>query len=102
MTALLDDPAAEQADLDALVAGRDLTAQSPAAGWTVGDCLGHLWFFDREATTALVDPDAFAASLERIAADPDSYMAAHLDAARALGTQLPAAARDQRASLLAA
>jgi uncharacterized protein (TIGR03084 family) len=102
MTALLDDLAAEQADLDALVTGRDLTTPSAAAGWTVGDCLGHLWFFDREATTSLVDPDTFAAGLERIAADPDSYMSAHLDEARALGPALPETARATRASLLAA
>jgi uncharacterized protein (TIGR03084 family) len=102
MTSLLDDLAAEHADLDALVAGRDLAAPSAAAGWTVGDCLGHLWFFDREATTALVDPDAFGASLQRIAADPDAYMRAHLDEARALGPALPVAARATRAALLGA
>jgi len=102
MTALLDDLGAEHADLDALVAGRDLAAPSAAAGWTVGDCLGHLWFFDREATTALVDPAAFDASLQRVAADPEAYMAAHLDEARALGPELPAAARETRAGLLAA
>ncbi|MDQ1747024.1 MAG: hypothetical protein QOD07_1287 [Frankiaceae bacterium] len=100
MTALLDDLAAEHADLDALVAGRDLDAPSAAAGWTVGDCLGHLWFFDREATTALVDPAAFEAGLQRVAADPDGYMAAHLDEARAIGTALPAHARATRAALL--
>ena len=102
MTALLDDLAAEHADLDALVDGRDLAAPSAAAGWTVGDCLGHLWFFDREATKALVEPDAFTESLHRIAADPDGYMQSHLDEARALGTALPAASREQRTALLAA
>jgi uncharacterized protein (TIGR03084 family) len=102
MTALLDDLAAEHADLDRLVEGRDLATPSAAAGWSVADCLGHLWFFDRAATTALVDPDAFGATLQRIAADPDAYMQAHLDEARALGTTLPTAARAARASLLAA
>lgn len=102
MTALLDDLAAEHADLDSLVAGRDLTVPSAAAGWSVGDCLGHLWFFDREATLALVDPPAFDANLQRVAADPGGYMAAHLDEARALGTALPAVARETRAGLLAA
>jgi uncharacterized protein (TIGR03084 family) len=102
MTALLGDLAAEHADLHALVAGRDLTTPSGAAGWSVGDCLGHLWFFDREATTALVDPAAFAAGVERIATDPDGYMSAHLDEARALGVALPGNARAARATLLAA
>jgi len=102
MTALLADLAAEHADLDSLVAGRDLSAASAAAGWTVGDCLGHLWFFDREATTALVDPATFGDHLHTVAADPDGYMRAHLDEARALGTTLPATARATRAALLAA
>ncbi|MDQ1700636.1 MAG: hypothetical protein QOG34_2499 [Frankiaceae bacterium] len=102
LTALLDDLAAEHADVDALVDGRDLAAPSAAAGWTVGDCLGHLWFFDREAAKALVDPDAFMAGLERIAADIGAYMDAHLDEARALGTALPESARAARATLLAA
>lgn len=100
MTALLGDLAAEHADLDALVADRDLTVPSAAAGWSVGDCLGHLWFFDREATTALVDPATFLQHLHTVAADPDGYMAAHLDEARALGTALPATARVARATLL--
>ena len=58
MTALLDDLRAEHSDLDALVDGVDLDADSAAAGWTIRDCVGHLWYFDREATRALVDPDA--------------------------------------------
>lgn len=102
MTALLDDLRAEHADLDALVDGADLSAPSAAAGWTVGDCLGHLWFFDREATTALRDPDAFTVGVERIATDPAGYMSGALDEARALGSDLPQRARTQRADLLAA
>src|SRR5947209_1349879 len=53
MTALLADLRAEQADLDVLLDGADLARPSAAAGWSVGDCLGHLWFFDREATREL-------------------------------------------------
>jgi uncharacterized protein (TIGR03084 family) len=100
MTALLDDLQAEHGDLDALVVGADLSVPSAAAGWTVGDCLGHLWFFDREATKALVDPQAFAAGLQQVAADPDGYMSATLDEARALGGRLPEEARRTRAALL--
>jgi uncharacterized protein (TIGR03084 family) len=102
MTSLLDDLRAEHADLDALVEGHPLTAPSAAAGWTIGDCVGHLWFFDREACKALVDPDEFHRGVERIVADPDAYMAAHLEEARALGGALPDAARAARSSLLAA
>jgi uncharacterized protein (TIGR03084 family) len=100
MTELLDDLQAEHADLDALIEGADMSKPSAAAGWTVGDCVGHLWFFDREATTALRDPDAFTAGVEQIARDPDGYMAGTLEQARALGDTLPAKAREQRAELL--
>jgi uncharacterized protein (TIGR03084 family) len=102
MTGLLDDLRAEHADLDALVEGADLSKPSAAAGWTIGDCVGHLWYFDREATTALRDPDAFQAGLQRVAADPDGFVAATLDEPRALGDRLPEQARQQRADLLAA
>src|SRR5207248_829694 len=50
----------------------------------------------------LRDADAFNTGLQRIAADPDHYMAATLDEARALGDRLPKHAREQRADLLAA
>src|SRR6059058_3480128 len=102
MTELLDDLQGEHADLDALVSGADMSKPSAAAGWTVGDCVGHLWFFDREATTALRDPVAFQAGVEQIARDPEGYMAGTLDQARALGDALPSKAREQRAALLAA
>jgi len=102
MTELLDDLQAEHADLDALVDGADMSKASAAAGWTVGDCLGHLWFFDREATTALRDPVAFQAGVERIARDPEGYMAGTIEQARALGDALPDEARAQRAELLEA
>jgi uncharacterized protein (TIGR03084 family) len=102
MTGLLDDLRAEHADLDALVEGADLSRPSAAAGWTIGDCVGHLWYFDREATTALRDPQAFQAGLKRVVDDPDGFVAATLDEPRALGDQLPEQARRQRAELVAA
>jgi uncharacterized protein (TIGR03084 family) len=100
LDALLADLRAEHADLDALVDDADLSTRSAAAGWTVGDCVGHLWFFDREATKALVDPDAFTAGLERIAADADAYMQAAVDEARGLGATLPEEARAARRQLI--
>src|SRR3954469_9272909 len=96
MTELLDDLQAEHADLDALVDGADLSHPSAAAGWTVGDCVGHLWFFDREATTALHDPDAFNAGLDAIVSDPSAYVTRTLEEPRALGDRLPGKARAQR------
>ena len=102
MTSLLDDLRAEHADLDALVDGVDLTRPTPAAGWSVGDTIGHLWFFDREATTALVDRDAFAAIIKGIGEDAAAYLARTDEAPRALGDRLPEVWRQTRADLLAA
>ena len=100
MTELLDDLQAEHADLDALLVGADTSKPSAAAGWTVADCVGHLWFFDREATTALRDPDAFRTNVEALLANPDGYMESTLEQARALGDDLPATAATQRDALL--
>ena len=102
MTGLLDDLAAEHADLDALTTGVDLGLQTPAEGWTVGDTIAHLWFFDREATTALVDAEAFAAILKEAIENPDGYLARTLGEGRVLGDELPAVWRQTRADLLAA
>jgi uncharacterized protein (TIGR03084 family) len=102
MTALLDDLAAEHADLDALTRGADLALDTPAAGWTVGDTIAHLWFFDREATTALVDAEAFNAVLKEAIDNPDGYMARTLGEGKALGDELPHVWRQTRAELLTA
>lgn len=102
MTALLDDLRAEHDDLDALVVDADLALPTPAEGWTVGDTVAHLWFFDREATTALVDPERFAAILDEAITDSDGYMKRTLDDGRALGDELPAVWRATREQLLSA
>ncbi len=102
ITAILDDLAAEHADLDALTAGADLSLATPAAGWSVGDTIGHLWFFDREATTALVDADAFNAVLKEAIESPERYIARTLSEGRELGDELPAVWRQTRADLLTA
>jgi uncharacterized protein (TIGR03084 family) len=102
ITELLADLRAEHADLDALVATADLDQPTPAEGWTVGDTVGHLWFFDREATTALTDPDAFRGSVELALTEPDSFLARTMDEPRALGARLPEVWRDTRSALLAA
>jgi uncharacterized protein (TIGR03084 family) len=102
MTALLDDLAAEHADLDTLTTGADLALATPAAGWTVGDTIAHLWFFDREATTALVDAEAFAALLKEAVENPDGYVARTLGEGQALGASLPAVWRQTRTDLLTA
>jgi uncharacterized protein (TIGR03084 family) len=88
LEALLDDVMAESADLTGMLAAAapvPWSAPTPSQGWDIGDQVGHLWFFDREARRALEDPDGFIAGLDAIARDYDGYMAAHLDAGRALG-----------------
>jgi uncharacterized protein (TIGR03084 family) len=100
LTTLLEDLRAEHADLDASVAGADLDRATPADGWTVGDTVAHLWFFDREATTALTDPERFTAGLEEVVRDPEGFMARTLDEGRALGQRLPEVWRETRRELL--
>ena len=70
LDALAHDLADEQASLDGLVASIDESAwhrDTPAAGWTVLDQIAHLAYFDHAATVAILDPDAFRASLEALA-----------------------------------
>lgn len=80
LTGLLEDLAAEQASLDAVVGSIDESrwaTTTPAEGWDVRDSISHLCFFDEAATTAIVDPDAFEAEKAKLVAtkqegnDPD-------------------------------
>jgi uncharacterized protein (TIGR03084 family) len=66
--ALCDDLAAEHDDLDRIVGAADLAIATPAPGWTVGDQISHLWFFDRRALLAMTDPDAFDRDAEELMA----------------------------------
>jgi uncharacterized protein (TIGR03084 family) len=66
MRDLVDDLAAESADLRRLVAGLDeigWRTPTPAVGWTIGDQISHLAFFDDAAITSATDPDRFVAQL---------------------------------------
>ncbi len=70
LDALARDLADEQASLDGLVAAIDDAAwrlDTPAAGWTVLDQIGHLAYFDAAAAVAILDPEAFNRSLEAVA-----------------------------------
>ncbi len=56
----------EQEVLDGLVAdlpGDRWATPTPSPGWTVADQIGHLTYFDGTAATAIVDPEAFKASV---------------------------------------
>lgn len=63
---VLADLVAEQEALDAVVGGLDSDAWSrptPAPGWAVRDQIAHLTYFDGTAVLAIVDPEAFKASV---------------------------------------
>jgi uncharacterized protein (TIGR03084 family) len=103
--ALLADLEAESAELDQIVAAAGpaaLSAATPADGWSIGDTLGHLWFFDREGRRALQDPDAFVAGLDALIADPEGYLADHLAEIRRLGESLVPAWREERRLIIEA
>jgi uncharacterized protein (TIGR03084 family) len=96
---LLVDLRAESADLDRMldVAGPDaVTRPTPAAGWSVGDTVGHLWYFDREGRRAIEDPDAFRAGVAELLADPDTALKSILDETRRLGESLLPAWQEER------
>ena len=64
-------------ELDELVSGlteEQWKTSTPAKPWTVRDQIAHLAFFDDQAVLALMKPEAFAASLEQIAADVGAFM----------------------------
>jgi uncharacterized protein (TIGR03084 family) len=105
LDALLDDLYAETESLNAVLGGasdRVLATPTPAEGWSVGDTIGHLWFFDREGRRALQDPDGFAAGLEELIADPNAYMAHHLAQIRGLGESVLSSWQEERRLIIAA
>jgi uncharacterized protein (TIGR03084 family) len=65
------DLADEQRSLEEVVAHLTLeqwSAPTPSAGWSVGDQIGHLAFFDASAATAISDPQRFNAELTELIA----------------------------------
>ncbi len=72
MTALCDDLAAESAELRRVLAGLsedEWRAPTPAAGWTIGDQVSHLAYFDDVALRSATDPEAFAAEKAQMDAE---------------------------------
>ncbi len=104
---LFADLRAETEDLLALVHSQGpldevMAAATPAVGWTVGDTLGHLWFFDREARRAAEVPEEFSAALPELIADADGYMTRALSAAAKLGPRVVPTWRDEREAMIQA
>jgi uncharacterized protein (TIGR03084 family) len=103
---ILADLAAEHADLDAVVAplsDAEWETPTPAEGWDIRDQVAHLAYFDVQARTAIVDPEAFTASLADIASDPDGWLRRSVENSRTLSPQeLLAWWREARAELIEA
>jgi uncharacterized protein (TIGR03084 family) len=57
---------------------------TPAEGWAVRDQVSHLAYFDDAGRLAMVDPEAFARSVDDLLARPDP-MDVHLVPGRAMG-----------------
>ncbi|HEY5856142.1 MAG TPA: TIGR03084 family metal-binding protein [Aldersonia sp.] len=77
LTSILEDLAAEGADLDRLVA--DLPAErwatpTPAAGWTVAHQIAHLAWTDDAAYASATDPARFAVIVRALWANPTGFV----------------------------
>ncbi|MFI6759284.1 TIGR03084 family metal-binding protein [Micromonospora sp. NPDC050417] len=77
LSQLLDDLAAESAELDVLVADRpaaDWAEPTPAPGWTIAHQIAHLAWTDHVALLAASDAPAFAESVRHAATDPGGFV----------------------------
>ncbi|HEY7705154.1 MAG TPA: TIGR03084 family metal-binding protein [Acidimicrobiia bacterium] len=104
---VLADLAAEQEDLDTIVAGLDergWATPTPAEPWDVKDQIGHLAFFEEQQTLAITDPDAFVMEVNRrLELGSSAFMDEHLRRGREMApVEVLAWWRDARASTLAA
>ena len=95
----------EHAALDRLVSEIDEAewdARTPAEGWAVRDQISHLAFFDEQAELAVADSEAFARTLDEIAADVGAYMDRSINKGRAMpGREVLSWWRGARTSMLA-
>lgn len=77
LESVLDDLAAESAQLDSWVAGlamADWETVTTAEGWTVATQVAHLHWTDRTSLSAIVDLEAFGRLLKEAASDPAGYV----------------------------
>ena len=94
---VIADLAAEHAALDAVLERvEDWEQETPAEGWTIVDCVAHLWHFDGRAMLAVTDGDRFSREL---ADEAHLVPASHRDA-HDLGAGLHAAWRSRTRELI--
>jgi uncharacterized protein (TIGR03084 family) len=84
---IIADLATEHRELDRIIAALEPASwlqATPAEGWDIRDQVGHLAFFDEQATIAASDPDAFSAGLNDIIGDVDGFVNRPLERTRAM------------------
>ena len=89
LDAICADLTVEAQELDGVLVALeegDWDRDTPAAGWSIRDQVGHLAFSEDMATLAIVDPETFQADLGR----GIDYIEPHESAARAQGRSMPA------------
>ena len=76
-TRVVDDLAAEGAEIDRLVADLDPDAwrtRTPAPGWTIAHQIAHLAWTDEAALLAATDPEGFAGHLREAMQNPSGFV----------------------------
>ncbi len=76
LAALVDDLVAETAVLHAVLEGlrpEQWSLATPAAGWSVGDHVGHLAYFDVATLQSLLDPEQFRLDAAALRAGGDDF-----------------------------
>ena len=102
ITELLDDLAAESADVDAMVADlteTDWDRATPAAGWTIAHQIAHLSWTDSTALKSATDTEAFGRDLATAAQDPLGFVDHFANASRRPPPELLRTWREGRSRL---
>ncbi|MGH2700787.1 MAG: TIGR03084 family metal-binding protein [Actinomycetota bacterium] len=103
---IISDLDEELQSLDGLVAGLGTDrwdSPTPAEPWTVRDQISHLAFFDDQAVLAIMNPEAFASSLEQIASNVGEFMSRSVTRGRSMSSAAVLGWwRDSRAAVLQA
>lgn len=96
---VIADLAAEHAALDAVLERvGDWEEETPAEGWTIVDCVAHLWHFDGRAMLAVADAERFSREL---AMEAQLVPASHREA-HDLGSELRGAWRARSEEMVSA
>lgn len=85
---LVDDLAAEQDELDALLvhlSPSEWDTVTPSAPWTIRDTISHLAFFDERQVQAITDAESFANEIDqRMTGGTDDYTSIGVNRGRAM------------------